>query len=916
MADEVDVKIRADSSQAQASMNQFADAANDSTSEVKSALASLGARAAETARGFHSSIDSMALSAKEGGAQIKESLESIEQRLNSIHKTFALLGEIAVAGAIGDWAIEQAKSIGEYGEALSNASKETGIATDELQKLGYIGQITGLSTQEMQTAMGILSRRMAEAQGGSKQAAEALAMVGLKAADLKNLSLDQVMQRIAQSFKEHADGANKAALSMQLFGRSGRQLIPTLDEGAEGFKEMGDRAAEVGRVIDAQAIEQMAKLSEHMHQLGADAGAASMQFKSQLAGAVDAVVQSLDDFITKDEAGAAALKVLGEIIKGILVLLDGIIVGFRQFGDILIAVPKAALDVVHGDFVKALSEAPTAFHNAAAAGDEYIKTVERLYSTQKGGKTKPEEKARPAFGVIQQGSGTAKGEAAVAAAIAAANLALLKEQLQEEARANQDAYKAGAIDLDQYYRERLSIEERGLKGEMAVKRAEFAQVRAIKPQDAAEALQQKAKLIIINGQLAVLDQKYADAAIRNAREYAIALREQNDALTKIAARSTLAIGTQTIAQQKALLDERFALHEVSKRQEIASEVDLENQRFELQRAELEKERAIAQQYALSKPAELANVNAQIEQAQAEHETKMTELAAQGAEEQAKYQVEAVQSVDDAFSTMFEHIAEGHESLRKIFLDFANTVQQAISKIMAKSLTEKLLGGGTGGGDLMQGFLKMIGLGGTTAPGAAGAGGMTPLTGLGGGMSGAVGDWMKTAGLGAPGQMTTGAMTVASMTIGAIPQATVANMTVANMIAPGGGGSGGGGDMIGSLMGAAGGGGSNAYGFSLDGTDAAMSAADTAGGMALPAGLGGVASGIAMYAQGTNYVPETQLAMLHRGEAVVPARYNKPSPSALSVTNHFQIGQATDLRTQTQIASLAAASISRAARRNG
>jgi hypothetical protein len=163
-------------------------------------------------------------------------------------------------------------------------------------------------------------------------------------------------------------------------------------------------------------------------------------------------------------------------------------------------------------------------------------------------------------------------------------------------------------------------------------------------------------------------------------------------------------------------------------------------------------------------------------------------------------------------------------------------------------------------------------------------------------------------------MTVAAMQAASATI---PTATVATMTVANMISPGGGGGGGGGgfgDMLGGLFG----GSSNSFGFSLAGTGVpdAMATATSGAGMALPAGLGGIGAGIAMYDKGTNYVPQTQLAIVHRGEAVVPAAFNRQQSGNVVVTNHFSLGQATDLRTQSQIASMAAGALNRAARRNG
>jgi hypothetical protein len=915
--DEINVKVTADTKQATNAEVNLADVTEETTSRMGASLEALSARSRAVSESVSEHFREMGRSAKESAAQVNENLEKIEGRLNSITKFARTLGEVAIAGAVGDWAIEQVKAIGEYGEAVDNASQKTGIAADEIQKLGYVGRVTGLSFDDMQHAMFQLARRMAEARGGSKEAAEALALVGVKGADLKNLNLDQVYQRIAATFKEHADGANKTALAMELMGRNGQQLIPTLNKGAEGFEELEEHAKRVGYVLDEETIAAMARLAEHMHQLDADSSAVANTLRGHVAVAFDELVKTLDDTITSSDGAREAIKFFGDVIKGLVTIVIGAIAGLSQLDDLLNGISKAAADFKFGNFTKAGQDIAEGYAKAKGEGDKFLQTYHRIWDEHQKHEGGEPARRKPDVGVVHKGgsqASTSKGLAAVAAAEAAAELAMLKEKLQEEARANQDAYRSGAIGLQLYYQERQSIEERALQGEMKVKRAELAAVTAIKPKDANEALQLKAKMITINGQLAVLDQKYHDSAIRNAREYTLALRDQNDALTRIALSSKVALGGQSIAQQKALNDMRVALGQESAQESIAVETDLENQRYALQQAEFEKEIELAH----NKPVELAKVNADILAAEAEHQTKMVELSAKSIQDQMKYQVEGRQVMESSFEGLFEKIATGQETARKAVMDFFSSIQQGIAKVMAKGLTEKLFGGGTSGGGLLDGFMTRLfgnqgtnttpGAGTTTGSGAAESGIGAVFKGLFGG-----GGASTLAGINSQ-QMTVAAMQAASATI---PTATVATMTVANMISPGGGGGGGGGgfgDMLGGLFG----GSSNSFGFSLAGTGVpdAMATATSGAGMALPAGLGGIGAGIAMYDKGTNYVPQTQLAIVHRGEAVVPAAFNRQQSGNVVVTNHFSLGQATDLRTQSQIASMAAGALNRAARRNG
>lgn len=81
-------------------------------------------------------------------------------------------------------------------------------------------------------------------------------------------------------------------------------------------------------------------------------------------------------------------------------------------------------------------------------------------------------------------------------------------------------------------------------------------------------------------------------------------------------------------------------------------------------------------------------------------------------------------------------------------------------------------------------------------------------------------------------------------------------------------------------------------------------------------FGGGAAPIPSFAVGTNYVPRDGLAMIHRGEAIIPAAQNRGGFGGMSVTNHFAITGPVDRRTQDQIALAVSRSIAQATYRNG
>ena len=73
-------------------------------------------------------------------------------------------------------------------------------------------------------------------------------------------SASEILRDVADRFARMPDGVAKTALAIDLFGRSGKELIPLLNAGSRGLDEMTAEARDLGRVIS----EETAKRAEHL----------------------------------------------------------------------------------------------------------------------------------------------------------------------------------------------------------------------------------------------------------------------------------------------------------------------------------------------------------------------------------------------------------------------------------------------------------------------------------------------------------------------------------------------------------------------------------------------------------------------------------------------------------------------------
>lgn len=158
-------------------------------------------------------------------------------RLGEVLPMFAALGGAAsVAGLV-----EMAHATAEAAEALENVSKITGIAVPQLQVLDYEAKQTGVGTDVLAKGFEMLSVRIGRAAIGlDKQTALMFHKLKINLRDSTGhvRSAADVMPQLEKAFDDTKDPALRAALAMQLFGRSGVELLPFLTQGPEKIAEL------------------------------------------------------------------------------------------------------------------------------------------------------------------------------------------------------------------------------------------------------------------------------------------------------------------------------------------------------------------------------------------------------------------------------------------------------------------------------------------------------------------------------------------------------------------------------------------------------------------------------------------------------------------------------------------------------
>lgn len=212
------------------------------------------------AESFNNDIRAAQKEAKEFEKTIKPSKEAAQE----LGTAMTLAGGAVVASFLaatkatadyGDKINDMSKKTGVSTEILSKwgfAAEQSGSTLEGVGKgltklaVNMEAATSGSKTQMAAfKAAGITSKDLADAHG----------------------DVNKILPKLADAFAGAKDGAGKTAIAMALLGKSGTELIPMLNEGSAGLDRMGRAAEAAGRVVSQDAARSADEFNDHLAEL-------------------------------------------------------------------------------------------------------------------------------------------------------------------------------------------------------------------------------------------------------------------------------------------------------------------------------------------------------------------------------------------------------------------------------------------------------------------------------------------------------------------------------------------------------------------------------------------------------------------------------------------------------------------------
>lgn len=153
---------------------------------------------------------------------------------------------------------------------LNTLSKQTGISTEDLQKMSYAADLVDVSVDTIAGSMSKLRKSMVS---DSEATVAAFDQIGVSVRDTEGNLRDssEVFYEVLDGLSKVGNETERDTLAMQIFGKSADQLAGIIDDGGASLRALGDEAEQLGIIMDQQTLDSLNAVNDEIDKLKAQA---------------------------------------------------------------------------------------------------------------------------------------------------------------------------------------------------------------------------------------------------------------------------------------------------------------------------------------------------------------------------------------------------------------------------------------------------------------------------------------------------------------------------------------------------------------------------------------------------------------------------------------------------------------------
>ena len=272
--------------------------------------------------------------ADEFGDEVKDAGDDADKSGGKFEKLGSVLKGVGAAlgtamAAIGTGAVaagkklySMANDVAATGDEVDKMSQRLGLSREAYQEWGYVLSQSGVDINSVQVGMKTLTNTIDDARNGTETAVTKFERLGISMADLENKSREDIFAMAVAGLQNMTDETEKAALANDMFGRSGQEMIPLLNQSAESTQELIDKAREMGLVLSDDAVTAAVNYTDSMDTLKRTFSGVKNQISAELLPGFTSILDGLSGLLVgQDEASVKiqdGAREIVDVIGGIM----------------------------------------------------------------------------------------------------------------------------------------------------------------------------------------------------------------------------------------------------------------------------------------------------------------------------------------------------------------------------------------------------------------------------------------------------------------------------------------------------------------------------------------------------------------------------------------------------------------------
>jgi hypothetical protein len=256
------------------------------------------------------------MATKEIKVKIGADVDGLNKGMSSAEASLARFAKVGAASvvAVGVAMVALTKASMDNIDVLAKQARSLGLTTAAFQKMALVAGEAGIEAGKLSSMLGLMQRNIVELSNGTQAQVDSFNALGVSLADLKGLSPDEQFAKIADALSTVGDPAEKTALAMEVFGRSGRDAINMLN----GYGEASANAAEFQNRFGIAVSQATSDNVERANDAVGRLGMVMEGLGNTMAGAVAPALESVANGLIAFAGGVIGAKVTLEEFFGTL----------------------------------------------------------------------------------------------------------------------------------------------------------------------------------------------------------------------------------------------------------------------------------------------------------------------------------------------------------------------------------------------------------------------------------------------------------------------------------------------------------------------------------------------------------------------------------------------------------------------